>query len=483
MLYELIKKSGGDHKESLRSIDSKRRNEKVIEACTQHLLENQSSPTHFIAKMWKDEDRFRLALEEAGGGEVGPDDAQNYVRQAHLSRMKKTNPKRDSVGKSTAASTTGGSKLLDPEVLAGIKSFQGALPAVAKARPQIGDVMARRQTLGLTFQYFTSILPPLPTPPPDPTTGFPAGLRERDFIAFSTQDGQYIPLRFIEPPVQPQSPQSLTSCILYLHPGALVASTSPAHLPTLRHIVTRTNVPALSVEYRLAPDYTPVNCHAVTGAPMPGAVQDAWDALSHLRQHSTELGIDASRIVVVGEGGGGAVAATLCHYALKRGGGIAKQVLCAPMLDDRPGGKDAPPQHLPNGMNGDLTNGVNVPPQKTSKLPQNLQLWTAADDTTAWQALLTPTTSLPSGTPLTPDLVPGRMNEAPRSLPPVYIDVGEHDILRDECVEYARKCWIGGVSCELHVFPGVGTWFESLAPRSAVGMRAWEGRVRAITSV
>ena len=481
VLYELAKKSGGEHKESLRSIDSKRRNEKVIEACTQHLLENQGVPVHFVAKCWKEEDSFRQSLEDAGGHDVGPDDAQNYVRQNHLARKQKTKPKRDSVRR-VASSTSlpvSNTKLLDPEVLSGLKAYHAALPALLGSKPAFGDIMARRQFLSLSIQHFNNNLTPMPPPPPDPATGMVPQLRERDLVVVSSHDGLYIALRFIQPPLHSSELQRLTSCMLYLYPSGLISPNMLAHLPSIRQMVQRTCVPALAVDYRVAPEYTPFNTHPITGVPMASAIQDAFDALLYLQQHAPDLSIDANRIIVVGEGGGGAVAAALCHYALKRGITIAKQVLCSPMLDDRPGGMDPPPPDT-------FTNGdAHSPPAKSSKLPNSHLLWTAADDATAWSALLTPPATIANGAPpvLGPEVVPGRMVEAPKGLAPVYIDVGEYEILRDECVEYARKCWVGTVSCELHVVPGAGSWYVEVAPGAQVSEQTKQRRVNAVCAV
>lgn len=487
-LYELAKKSGGDHKESLRSIDSKRRNEKVIQACTQHLLENSASPTHFVAKQWKENENFRMALEDAGGHEVGPDDAQNYVRAEHLSRMKKSKPKRDSIAKPAVASTSNAtSKLLDPEIASAIKAYQSALPQQTKAKPPPGDVTARRTLVGMSLQYFTSILP---NPHTDPNTGAPTpgAPMVRDLFAISSHDGIYIPLRW-HTPTQPVPHVTPGAAMLYIHGGAMIASSASQYNPFVANLVARSGVPALAVEYRFAPEYTPLNN-------TPGAIEDVFDALMYLRAHATDLGIDPSRIAIVGDGGGGAIAAALCHHAVRLGGPqIAKQLLFAPMLDDRT--KTAAP-----------------------KLPPSLLLWNASDEETAWRAVLGPRKGVESPTTTTtttnnnqthpphlaavqqapqahmngphsqtiaeppgPDLVPARAPDIPRAMPALYIDVGEHDIVRDECVAYACKFWRAGVNAEMHVWPGVGSWFDMVAPRAGVSVRAGEARVQALMGV
>ena len=479
VLYELAKKSGGEHKETLRSIDSKRRNEKVIQACTQHLLDNSHAPTHFVAKQWKENDAFRLALEDAGGHDVGPDDAQNYVRQDHLQRMKKSKPKRDSVARSgTSNVSAAASRLVDPEVAAGIRAYQVALPQIAKAKPTAGDIMARRATIGMSLQYFVSLLP---APHTDPTTGAPGPGSPivRDLFTISSHDGIYIPLRWHTPVHQPPG-RTPGAVMLYIHGGAMIASSATQYVPIVSNLVAHTAMPAMAVEYRFAPEYT-----SISGT--PGAIEDCYDALNYLREHASDLGVDLNRIAIVGDGGGGGIAAGLCQYTAQRGGlAASKQLLFSPMLDDRP--KSAQP-----------------------KIPASMMMWNHADEECAWQAVLggrrgIEASRVPNGIPNgisnthnmadmplgdghappePPDaiLAPGRATEISRAMPSLYIDVGEHDIVRDDCISYASKFWASGVNAEMHVWPGVGCWFDLVAPRAQVSERALDARVRALLSV
>jgi acetyl esterase/lipase len=80
-----------------------------------------------------------------------------------------------------------------------------------------------------------------------------------------------------------------------------------------------------SVEYRLAPAHR-----------APAAAYDCYAALVYLADHSSELGIDASRILVYGTSGGAAPAAATCILARDRQyPPIRAQVLSIPMIDDR----------------------------------------------------------------------------------------------------------------------------------------------------
>ncbi len=94
--------------------------------------------------------------------------------------------------------------------------------------------------------------------------------------------------------------------------------------PVARY-VSATGVPFLSVEYRYAPEF-----------PAPTPVTDCYAGLRWLAANATELGIDPTRIAIMGDSGGGGVAASLAIHARYQGGwAIAKQVLIYPMLDDR----------------------------------------------------------------------------------------------------------------------------------------------------
>jgi len=49
-----------------------------------------------------------------------------------------------------------------------------------------------------------------------------------------------------------------------------------------------------------------------------------------------------------------------------------------------------------------------------------------------------------------------------KGLPSMYMDVGEKDIFRDECIDYCSKLPKARLSIELHVLPGLGHGFDGL---------------------
>ena len=58
-------------------------------------------------------------------------------------------------------------------------------------------------------------------------------------------------------------------------------------------------------------------------------------------------------------------------------------------------------------------------------------------------------------------------------LPPAYIEIGELEIFREECLACTQRLVAAGVSTELQIDPGAPHGFDALAPLSAVWRRVW----------
>lgn len=235
------------------------------------------------------------------------------------------------------------------------------------------------------------------------------------------------------------------SAILYAHGGGMIALSIEKYDQLVKRYVTRTGVPFMLIEYRLAPEVK---------APVP--VTDTYAGLKYLHDHAAELGVDTNRIAIMGDSGGGGIAASLAHYVkLKSGPPVKKQILVYPMLDDRNVKAD---EHL-----------------------APFATWTYDDNKTGWGALLGDRCG---GDDVDPIEAAARMTvQDAKGLPPAYIDVGEIDIFRDEDLEYARKLGMAGVECEFHLAPGVPHAYEGFAPDSELSRRAIEDRCRVIQAI
>jgi acetyl esterase/lipase len=70
-----------------------------------------------------------------------------------------------------------------------------------------------------------------------------------------------------------------------------------------------------------------------------------------------------------------------------------------------------------------------------------------------------------------------------KGLPSIYMDVGEKDLFRDECIDYCSKLAKAGVSIELHVLPGLEHGFDGLNAGEPAVEAVLIARYRAIMSI
>jgi acetyl esterase/lipase len=230
--------------------------------------------------------------------------------------------------------------------------------------------------------------------------------------------------------------------VVYVHGGGLIGGTLDNYEPSIKFFVDLTGVPFLHVGYRLAPEH-----HGTVPA------TDAVTGIRWLIDHHEELGVDVSRIGLMGDSGGGAVAAGAAILARDEGIALSRQILIYPMLDDR---NVDPDPHL-----------------------ADLVTWTYDNNFTGWDALL----GDQRGTDAVPAAAaPARLEDF-TGLAPAYIEVGELDIFRDESIAYASRLWAAGVSCELHVHPGAPHGHEWIDPDADVARRSIADRVRVIRSL
>ena len=235
-----------------------------------------------------------------------------------------------------------------------------------------------------------------------------------------------------------------TSAIIHYHGGGMMMGQVSDFRQAIADKVDQTGVTHFAVEFRCAPEH-----------PAPVPVQDAFAALKWVHEHSSQLKVDPSRIAVMGESGGGGIAA--CVALLARDGGLspplAKQILVYPMLDDR-------------NLNLD------------KHIAPFTGMWSINDNIAAWTAVL----GNKVGSPDVSAYTAAARAQSLGGLPPTYIDCGELDILRDENIEYATRLMRSHVSTELHIYAGVSHAFEVVAPQTKIAQRAMSNRYLAMTS-
>lgn len=233
--------------------------------------------------------------------------------------------------------------------------------------------------------------------------------------------------------------------IYHIHGGGMIIGDRSLGAVQLADWVERYDAVAVTVEYRLAPEF-----------PDPYPVEDSYAGLVWTADHAAELGIDPERLIVVGGSAGGGLAAGVALLARDRSGPpLAGQLLMCPMLDDR----DA-------SVSTAQIDGVGV--------------WDRASNVVGWTALLgdrkgTDDVSIYAAPARATDL---------SGLPSTFIDCGSAEVFRDEDVAYATGIWAAGGQAELHVWAGGFHGFEVVAHASVsiaatAARESWVARILA----
>lgn len=186
--------------------------------------------------------------------------------------------------------------------------------------------------------------------------------------------------------------------IFHTHGGGMVVGNRMAGIDVLLPWIVAHDAVAVTVEYRLAPEF-----------PDPYPIEDCYAGLVWTAEHAAECGIAADRLMIAGASAGGGLAAGTALLARDRNGPrLMAQLLMCPMLDDR-----------------DRT--------VSSAQIDGVGLWDRSSNVMGWTALL-------GGRRATDDVsiyaAPARATDL-SGLPPAFIDCGSAEVFRDEDVAYA----------------------------------------------
>lgn len=293
----------------------------------------------------------------------------------------------------------------DPELEAALNALAGSFPSTIT--PEMISPMRDAPLPGLTDEILSE-----------------AGIEIRD-ITISGHEGADIVVTVFQ-----QIGRTGTGPGIYhTHGGGMIIGDRWTGVTALFDWIVQYNAVAVSVEYRLAPEF-----------PDPYPVEDCYAGLVWTSDHATELGIDPDRLLIAGGSAGGGLAAGVALLARDRGGpSLCGQLLMYPMIDDRD-----------DSVSTTQIDGVGV--------------WDRVSNITGWDALLgdrrgTDAVSIYAAPARALDL---------SGLPPAFIDCGSAEVFRDEDVAYASAIWAAGGQAELHVWPGGFHGFESFAPQAAL---------------
>jgi acetyl esterase/lipase len=312
---------------------------------------------------------------------------------------------------------------LDAEVAAAIADFMTQHPPLQF--PEKGDWQMLRKTLN---EFYANLSQNFPLHPEVTTEDF----------SIKTGAGTEISLRWYSPRGKVVSGPA----IVYVHGGGRVSGSLELYDRLVVDFAFRSGVPFLSVDYTLSPE--------VQGE---AQAEEAFSALTWLKEHALDLEINEHRIAIMGDSAGGGIAAAAAILARDRKVQLSHQILIYPMLDDR----------------------VMIADERL--LP--FAVWTYDNNYTGWTASLGADRGSNNVSAIA---APGHLLEF-EGLAPAFISIGDLDIFRNESLEYAGKLAKAGVPVEFHLHPGVPHGFDSIAPNTKVSKRATDDYIRVIQSI
>jgi len=267
--------------------------------------------------------------------------------------------------------------------------------------------------------------------------------------AFKTQPADQEPVARVEEKIIPvaggtiparlYAPASDTPlpALVHFHGGGWVIMNLDTHDGNCRNLSNRAGIAVVSVEYRKAPEFK---------APVPA--EDCYAALEWVVANAASLGIDATRIGVIGDSAGGNLAAVVAQMARDRKGPKLKcQVLTYPAVDAT---MSAP----------SIQENANAPLLGEREMKWFWGHYIDGSKLTAKD---------PGVSPLFAANFAG--------LPPAFVSTAEFDPLRDEGEDYAKKLQAAGVSVECKRYNGVFHGFALLGKFIPEGRQVLEDQV------
>ena len=246
-------------------------------------------------------------------------------------------------------------------------------------------------------------------------------VQEGTFI--SNPDNNHVPFVFFRPKKYNQMDK--VPCVYYLHGGGMSSLSVfySFYQVWLRRIANQ-NVAVFAIDFRnsLTPSKNPIV------APFPAGLNDCVAGIQWLHENAGKFGIDSERIIIAGESGGGnlTIATTLKLKQLNKLHIISGFYPLCPYIAGEYPQKEQFPSHEEN-------NGILLTLGGGSKYIYGIDGFNNKDPL-AWPSFAT--------------------IEDCKGLPPVIVVVNECDPLRDEGIDFYRKCMRAGVNAQCRIVVG-----------------------------
>jgi acetyl esterase/lipase len=218
--------------------------------------------------------------------------------------------------------------------------------------------------------------------------------------------------------------------LLYLHGGGHVSGSGAFYLPLAAHLSAAAGCAVLLPDYRLAPEH-----------PFPAGREDCLRAYSWLAATGPAGPAPARALWIAGDSAGGGLTLSTLLALRDRGLPLPRGGLClSPFTDLTLSGAST------------RTEAALDPIMDPRALPDFVSLYAAESD---WRN--------PLASPLWGDYT---------GLPPLLIQVGEHEIIRDDSVRVAERARAAGVEVTLEIWEGMFHVFQSHEPLLPEGREA-----------
>ncbi|HSO00234.1 MAG TPA: alpha/beta hydrolase [Candidatus Nanopelagicales bacterium] len=216
--------------------------------------------------------------------------------------------------------------------------------------------------------------------------------------------------------------------VLYFHGGAYIYGTLETHAELMERIAIAARARVLGVSYRLAPEH-----------PFPAGIDDAVAAYRGL----LESGVAPGRVVLAGDSAGGGLAAATLITLRDAGDPLpAGAVLICPWVD--------------------------MTARGGSMVTNEAYDWASADDVDGWAAAYLGGANPRDGraSPLYGDLA---------GLPPLLVQVGGAELLRDQVLAFVERARAAGVTVEREIAQDMVHNWHVLAATERAAREAIEG--------
>lgn len=225
--------------------------------------------------------------------------------------------------------------------------------------------------------------------------------------------------------VKPENTTGILPVFIFIHGGGWILGDYPTHKRMVRDLAVLSGAAGVFVNYTPSPE-----------ARYPQAINEIYEATKWVAENGAEIGVDGSRLAVVGNSVGGNMTAVTAIQAKEKGGpDIKVQIMMWPVTDAT---FDWESYHL-FGQDRFLT---------TPLMKWMFDAYTT-DEAERKQIHLSPLNAT---------------TEQLRGLPPALIQVAEADILRDQGEAYGRKLDEAGVEVATIRYDGMIHDFGLLNP-------------------